>query len=131
MNKSHHKGSQRLISVLQDSGCYVKNGVYASKWLQGKKNQQAFSTTKLSNLSKLCILSLVYIFLSFLFLKYLWLVEFSMYFLTRSPGFQNLVRCYRDMVKKNASINTNPEDFLQMTVPNFNPLYHRQYTNMD
>lgn len=85
------------------------------------KNKTTFSTTKLSNLSKLCILSLVY----------LWLVKFSMYFLTKSPGFQNLVRCYRDMVKKNASINTNPEDFLQMTVPNFNPLFHRQYTNMD
>lgn len=40
MNKSHHKGSQRLISVLQDSGCYVKNGVYASKWLHGKKNNK-------------------------------------------------------------------------------------------
>lgn len=39
MNKSHHKGSQRLISVLQDSGCYVKNGVYASKWLHGKKKK--------------------------------------------------------------------------------------------
>lgn len=43
MNKSHHKGSQRLISVLQDSGCYIKNGVYASKWLHGKKKKKKLS----------------------------------------------------------------------------------------
>lgn len=46
MNKSHHKGSQRLISVLQDSGFYVKNGVYASKWLHGKKTTTSFQHHK-------------------------------------------------------------------------------------
>lgn len=96
MNKSHHKGSQRLISLLQDSGCYIKNGVYASKWLHSKKENKLSAPPNF-------LISPNYAYCPFfkcLFLKYLWLVKFSMYFLTKSPGFQNLVRCYRDVVKK-------------------------------